>query len=504
MASTVSVGGVNVTTVDSPPVAAARDYSLTGPESRRAVAAGLGDAEWYGPPIDADRLQVLMTRTNGRAARDVVIWLALLCTAGVVAFVSLGTWWAIPAFAAYGALYGGAADPRWHECGHGTAFRSRWANDLVYPVASFMLLREPTVWRWSHVRHHSDSIIVGLDPEITFQRPFRFPTMLPNLFQLINGPKMLWGMVRHAAGRIEDDIRTFVPHDELRRVVWEARAFVAVFLAVIVWSISAWTIVPLLFIGLPSFYGVWLLWFFATTQHAGLREDVLDHRLNTRTVYMNPIFRFLYLNMNYHVEHHLFPTVPYHALPALHREIGEYLPPPKPNVRSAYREIITALREQRRDLRWEVPDRGVPVSGAVTSVVAPAPATAGVAPVAATVIGPVDLLQPGQVQRLDLHGGTYVLCRLTPDRYALVDGLCTHAQTHLGDGLLIDGCIECPKHNGRFDVLTGEAVRKPAKIPLGTYPVDIVDGQLVVDLTAREGVESDVTRPPPSDVRFSA
>jgi Na+-transporting NADH:ubiquinone oxidoreductase subunit F len=46
---------------------------------------------------------------------------------------------------------------------------------------------------------------------------------------------------------------------------------------------------------------------------------VLDHRLNCRTVYMNPIHRFLYWNMNYHVEHHMFPLVPYHALPTAPR-----------------------------------------------------------------------------------------------------------------------------------------------------------------------------------------
>ena len=48
---------------------------------------------------------------------------------------------------------------------------------------------------------------------------------------------------------------------------------------------------------------------------------------------------------------------------------------------------------------------------------------------------------------------------------------------------VMDHLIECPKHNGRFDVVTGEAVRKPAKIPLGTYKVEVVDGNLVADLT---------------------
>ena len=74
-----------------------------------------------------------------------------------------------------------------------------------------------------------------------------------------------------------------------------------------------------------------LVVFFGITQHSALAEDVLDHRLNSRTVYMNPVFRFLYLNMNYHIEHHIFPMVPYHALPALHEEIRAHVPEPFPH-----------------------------------------------------------------------------------------------------------------------------------------------------------------------------
>ena len=47
----------------------------------------------------------------------------------------------------YGVLYGSASDSRWHECGHGTAFKTPWMNDLVYQVASFMIMREPEVTR---------------------------------------------------------------------------------------------------------------------------------------------------------------------------------------------------------------------------------------------------------------------------------------------------------------------------------------------------------------------
>ena len=96
-----------------------RDYGLTGEDSRLAIESGLVEAEWFRPPIDPERLRALQVRTNARAARDTLMWLGLLAVFGYLAFRALGTWWAVPAFLVYGALYGGAGDSRWHECGHG-------------------------------------------------------------------------------------------------------------------------------------------------------------------------------------------------------------------------------------------------------------------------------------------------------------------------------------------------------------------------------------------------
>ena len=98
-----------------------------------------------------------------------------------------------------------------------------------------------------------------------------------------------------------------------------------------------------MFVGLPSLYGAWHYVLTALMQHLGLAEDVLDHRLNARTVYLNPISRFIYWNMNYHVEHHMFPLVPYHALPALHEELKADLPKPYGGIIETYREIIPTL-----------------------------------------------------------------------------------------------------------------------------------------------------------------
>ena len=116
-------------------------------------------------------MKELMTRSDGPAIRDTILWALghVLFAAGGIYF--WGTWWCVPFWAAYGVLYGSACDSRWHECGHGTAFRPRWMNDVVYNIASFQVMRNPVAWRWSHARHHTDTYIVGRDPEIAFMRP---------------------------------------------------------------------------------------------------------------------------------------------------------------------------------------------------------------------------------------------------------------------------------------------------------------------------------------------
>ena len=103
-----------------------------------------------------------------------------------------------------------------------------------------------------------------------------------------------------------------------------------------------------MFIGLPAFYGSWLQSIYGHTQHAGLAENVLDHRLNSRTIYMNSINRYLYWNMNYHVEHHMFPLVPYHNLARLHEMVKADMPRPYSSLWDAWREIIPAFSAVER------------------------------------------------------------------------------------------------------------------------------------------------------------
>jgi len=79
---------------------------------------------------------------------------------------------------------------------------------------------------------------------------------------------------------------------------------------------------------------------------------------------MNPLSRFVYWNMNYHVEHHMFPMVPFHALPALHAEIKDDLPAPLPGIGAAFREFVPVMLRQRQDPQYFI-DRQVPPAAVV-------------------------------------------------------------------------------------------------------------------------------------------
>src|SRR5947209_9445279 len=147
------------------PVKAGRDYSLIGPSAQTAAEQGLVAAEWYHAEVPRKRMKELMRRADGPALRDTAIWLVLLAAFGLGGAWFWGSWACVPFFIAYGVLYGSATDSRWHETGHGTAFATSWLNDALYQLASFMNLKEPTFWRWSHARHHTDTIIVGRDRE---------------------------------------------------------------------------------------------------------------------------------------------------------------------------------------------------------------------------------------------------------------------------------------------------------------------------------------------------
>ena len=349
----------------------AKDYSLTGPSSKHAIETGLAAAEWYHSELSRKTMKALMTRRDGPAVRDTLVWAALHVVLAAGGIYFWGGWITLPFWLAYGVVYGSACDSRWHECGHGTAFRTRWMNDVVYHVASFQIMRNPVNWRWSHARHHTDTIIVGRDPEIVWMHPINLALKALAYVGIWDTCSSLLVLARNATGELSPDERDYIPASEWPKAVFWARVHMGVYAAVaaIAFGMLAagmgWmSAIPPILVGGPRIYGCWHFVMTGLLQHGGLAEDVIDHRLNSRTLYLNPVSRWLYWNMNYHIEHHMFPMVPYHALPALHEAIKDDLPPPNTSLWDAYREMMAAVIRQRREpgyyVRKELPPTARP------------------------------------------------------------------------------------------------------------------------------------------------
>ena len=460
-------------------------YALNQENSDRAIELGLAEADWYQCPVPRETMRRLLVRKDGPAIRDTVLWFGLIFGTAFLTWSLWGAWWAVIPYMIYAALYASTSDSRWHESSHGTAFRTDWMNNALYEVASFMVMRESTVWRWSHNRHHSDTIIVGRDPEIAVPRPPDLNGLIKAIFGIPVYPKYFRRLLMHSFGTMAEDERQFIPASEFPKVFMRARIHLLVYLTVIALAIGTGSILPLMFVGLPHLVGTWLMLVYGLTQHTGLAENVLDHRLNSRTVLMNPVNRFLYWNMNYHVEHHMFPLVPYHALPELHEIVKGDCPQPYPNLLNTWREIIPTVLQQVEDPAYHV-KRKLPDPVAQhenhTRVSESEPDEGGWLEIcAATDLGREDVI------RFDHQTRTYALSRDDEGGLHATDGLCTHGNTHLADGLVKGKLIECPKHNGRFHLEDGSPARAPICRGLATYPIEERQGRIWLNMKLAGG-----------------
>jgi len=456
-------------------------YSLVGENTKRAIEMGLAEAEWYTSPVDRKTMRALLERRDGPAIRDTLLWFALIGMSGWLMVLTWGTWWFIAPFLVYSLLYAGTSDSRWHESSHGTAFRTDWMNNVLYEIASFMVMRESTVWRWSHTRHHSDTIIVGRDPEIASPRPPDLQAFFLSFLPYSGIKRFFIGLWDHAHGKLNVYQREYVPESELHKVKTTARIYLGIYGGVILLAIATRSFLPLFFVGLPNLFGAWIAQIYGHTQHTGLAENVLDHRLNCRTVKMNPINRFLYWNMNYHLEHHMFPLVPYHQLPKLHEAIKDDCPPPYPGLISAWKESLTTVFRQVKEPAYHIKRiLPPPISRQRSDGVFLAdkePDAEGWVEVCGT-----GDLAPNDVVRFDHARKTYVLVQGVPGSYYATDGICTHGNQHLSEGLVKDGIIECPKHNGRFHLHDGSPARAPICRGLATYPVEVRERRIFINV----------------------
>ena len=96
-------------------------------------------------------------------------------------------------------------------------------------------------------------------------------------------------------------------------------------------------------------------------------------------------------------------------------------------------------------------------------------------------VGTADNIEVEDIIRFDHNDKTFCVYKLEDGFYA-TDGICTHEAVHLEDGLVMDNEIECPMHQGVFDIKTGEAISPPACDDLKTYPVKVENNNIYIQI----------------------
>jgi fatty acid desaturase len=307
--------------------------------------------DWWAPKIDRGLFRDLQKRNDYRALISHGLYFLMMAAIGwVCAFLyQRGSLWCILTFFVYGELFG-MCNSRVHESLHGTPFKTGWMNEIVYYISSAMEIRCPLTTRWSHFIHHSYTLLTDMDLEILAKRPVKMGRILLDFFYLYSLVfSLVPTLVMHSLGIPTKAARHVVPPNEMGKVFWSSRFTVFVHLAVIALAIVLHSWLPILLFSLPRLYGGSLIWLLILAQHAGLAEDVLDHRLSTRTIRLNPILSWLYMHMEYHTEHHVYPNVPFHALAKFRKAIDPQMPPASRSLWQTYRQVWPVLLRQRRD-----------------------------------------------------------------------------------------------------------------------------------------------------------
>lgn len=229
-----------------------------------------------------------------------------------------------------------------HETSHGSAFSTRRLNDAVEWFCGLALGLPPTHFRFEHADHHAYTQQPGRDPEMiasaeTLRGYLVYATAWPYFRSLVST------LLRLSVGRFSEEERRFLPPARLAEATRETRVMLAVYAGVAAASVAtgSWLAVEVWL--LPRILGEPVMRLIRMSEHVG-RPQVADWLANTRTVLTWPPVRWLAWNMAFHAEHHAVPSVPFHALPALHATLAPRLA----DVRRGY--LATQLHLIRRGL----------------------------------------------------------------------------------------------------------------------------------------------------------
>jgi 3-phenylpropionate/trans-cinnamate dioxygenase ferredoxin subunit len=146
--------------------------------------------------------------------------------------------------------------------------------------------------------------------------------------------------------------------------------------------------------------------------------------------------------------------------------------------------VFTILKKQKHNIGAEITSRDIPVIGQQKEGVVVFPRRMEIT--GSFHLGAVGDIKVGAMMKVKHRGDIHLLCRTSETEVRLASGMCTHGNAFLGEGTLSGNTVQCPKHNGQFDLGTGKATNKPATADLTVYNCEIIDGQITTDFKKRQ------------------
>ncbi len=100
-------------------------------------------------------------------------------------------------------------------------------------------------------------------------------------------------------------------------------------------------------------------------------------------------------------------------------------------------------------------------------------------------VAAVDEVDEDDLIQVEVGKELIALFNLAGEYFASSD-ICTHEYACLSDGFVIDGLIECPLHQGCFDIKSGKAKGAPVTVDLTTYQTKVIEKDIYILLVQPE------------------
>lgn len=316
---------------------------------------------WYRVPVDRDELASLLKRSDTLGALQTLGHLGVLAVTGTLAFEGAERWdWPWPLVTAIVFVHGMCWNfliNGFHELIHDTVFRTRWLNGFFLRIFSFLGWHNHHLFWTSHTEHHKYTLHPPDDLEVVLPIKLSVRDFLDSAILNIKGLLiMLRSNIRHARGQLEGQWEhvLFDENPDMARQMFNwSRILLAghATIAIVALWMHWWMIVVL--VTFAQFYGGWLFFLCNNSQHVGLKDFTDDFRDSCRTIYLNPVVRFLYWHMNYHTEHHMYLAVPCYRLGRLHRLIKAELPACPRGLYATWKNIAMILARQKNEPAYQ-------------------------------------------------------------------------------------------------------------------------------------------------------